>query len=116
MTAPDYNQLAADAGETADALLQRAFEYGQAFLEFHDKASMAEAILMIGHALLTQRDLHYEERRTSELATESEKAERHIQAAHDYDFLKALLLSARSNFSDEEYREAQKRIQRLAGL
>ena len=73
---------------------------------------------MLAYVLLAQRDLHYEKMRAT-TATDTEDAnesDRHRQAALDYDWLKWLVSVAMQNPSDDEYREAQARIQRLAGL
>lgn len=118
MTTPDNNQLAVNAGESANGLLHDAFEFVQAFLEFHEKPSTPETILMLAHALLAQRDLHYEEMRAPAVTAgdDGNESERQRQAALDYDWLKWLISVAMPNPSDAEYREAQARIQRLAGL
>lgn len=118
MTSLDRNELAANAGETANYLLCDAYEFLQGFLELHEKPSTPEAILMQAFALLAQRDLQYEESRasTAPAADDGNESERHRQAALDYDWLKWLVSVAMPSPSDAEYQEAQARIQRLAGL
>lgn len=63
MTEPTYEELTFVAGDIANDLLLDAFESVRALLEYVDKPSAAEAILIAAHALLAQRDLHHEERR-----------------------------------------------------
>lgn len=118
MTSPNRNELAANAGESANYLLCDAYEFMQGFLELHDKPSTPEVIMMLAFALLAQRDLHYEESRapTAPAADDGNESERHRQAALDYDWLKWLVNVAMPNPSEAEYSEAQARIQRLAGL
>lgn len=114
----DYNQLSANAAEAALTLLGDAFEAVHALLEHDNKPTPAEAILIIGFAMLAQRDMHFEEMRATTASTGEggNESERHRQAALDYDWLKWLVNVAMPNPSEAEYSEAQARIQRLAGL
>lgn len=118
MATPDRNKLYSNAAETAGNMLIDAFETVKVFLEYHDKISMPEAILIMACALLSQRDLHYEEKCASTVPAgdDGNESERHWQAARDYGWLKMLVSVALPNLSDDEYREVHARMERLAGL
>lgn len=64
-TGIDPNKLAAYAGETAMHLLDEGLAWSRGFCEVNDldKLSAAQAILIVGFALLMQRERHCEEER-----------------------------------------------------
>ncbi|WP_137719958.1 hypothetical protein [Methylobacillus flagellatus] len=56
----DLNQLLMNAASIADDLLRGGLECVPVLLEYHDKPSAAESMLIVGHALLAQRDMQNE--------------------------------------------------------
>lgn len=62
--APDFDRLLNEAVEAANSLLNDSYECIEAFAKFHShgeaNTALVMAILTVGHALLTQRDIQYE--------------------------------------------------------
>lgn len=121
MNAPDLNQLADIAGDSAMYLLEDALEFLQGFVEGNDldKLPASHAILLGVFALLKQREVHYEEQRAEKLAAHAigkQDGENEEQRHRDYEWLKWLMGKAMPNMSEAEYGDAIARIVRLAGV
>jgi hypothetical protein len=112
-TDTDLDALEFLAGETAQYLMNDGQDFLQGFVEVNDhgKPSAADAILIVGFALLKQRERHYEERLSARPDDASDE-----QRQHDYDWLKWLVEKAMPNMSEGEHGDAIARIVRLAGV
>lgn len=116
--APDLNQLADIAGDSAMCLLDDGLEFLQGFVEGNDldKLPASHAILIATFALLKQREAHYEEQRAEKLAAHAsgkQDSENDEQRHRDYDWLKMMVNKAMPDMSETEYRDAVTRIVRL---
>ena len=113
----DLNQLADIAGDSAMYLLDDGLDFLDGFVAANDlsKLTAAQAVLVVGFALIKQRELHYEEQHAARPAGNQNGATDE-QRQHDYDWLKQLVEKAMPNMSEAEHSDAIARIVRLAGV
>lgn len=116
--APELDRIAGIAGESAMYLLDEGLEFLDGFVAGNDlsKISAAHAVLIVGFALIKQRELHYEESRAGEQPQVTQQGASATRRQHDYEWLKWLVEKAMPNMSEAEQGEAVAHIARLVGV
>lgn len=114
----ELDQLAGIAGDSAMYLLDEGLEFLDGFVAGNDLSKMtaAQAVLVVGFALIKQRELHYEELRAVEQPHGNQHGESDTRRKRDYEWLKWLVEKAMPNMSEAEHGEAIAHIARLAGV
>lgn len=115
MSAPDLNQVTLTADGTAETLLDDGLKFAQGLIDAYrlDRMPVAQAILIVGFALVKQREAHYEEQR---LAPQDPSTADAPALLHDYGWLKSLYMKACPGVSDERFQEDMARIRRITGV
>ena len=85
----DLTKLLMDAAVAANDLLQGGVECIPILLEYAEKPTASEAILIAAHALIAQRDMHNEENRAEQLRLLENIAEKLGDIAESLDFIAA---------------------------